>query len=135
MVVASPFQAMRCWLLLCFLTACAGVPPSTPANDCHSTEHPSLRAPRAVEPIYAVQNGKTGPTHRLLGAAVGIDPEPGTSKELLQHRFDCSAEAPLGVTGAHAVVTSGDGSYRVAITSDDDDDALEILHRAEALTR
>lgn len=126
---------MRCWLLAAILS-CADVPPNAnaPAN-CRSVEHAELRSVRTVEPLYVTQASKGGPSNRLVGATVVLEPEPGTSTELVQHRWDCSAEAPLGVPGARALVTSGAGSYRVAITSDDDDSAREILRRARALPR
>jgi len=126
---------MRAVVLLTLLIACAEAPPRAPASDCRSTEPMTLGSARAVEPRYVTQTGKSGPSNRLVGATLIVDPEPGTTKELLQHRFDCSREAPLGVAGARAVVTSGDGSYRVAVTSDDNEEAREILRRAQALPR
>ena len=122
------------WLLL--VTACASTPAVSPAPDCRTVSRSNpLASAHDVRPLYATQSGKAGPTNRLLGATVVVDAQAGQSQELLQHEIDCSEPAPLGVQGARAIVAHGEGAFRVAITSDDSDEAEEILRRATALPR
>jgi hypothetical protein len=129
---------MRVWMFLVLLS-CAEAPAASPGNDCPTMTEPDrevIHSVRSVEPVYVAQTGKAGTSHRLLGASLLLEPEPGMGKELLQRRIDCchpTQFSPLAVTGARTAVTSVSDGFRVAITSDDADAAREILRRAVSL--
>jgi hypothetical protein len=122
------------------LLSCAEGPAASPGSDCPKvvaeSDHDVIRSVRSVEPVYVAQTGKSGVSHRLLGASLLLEPEPGMGAELLQRRIECShppASSPLAVSGARAIVTSASDGFRVAITSEDNDAAAEILRRASVL--
>lgn len=124
--------------------ACSGI------SDADRDASPLLRTGDVigVEDVRK-QGTKSGPASRLVGAAISIRAVPGLTKEYLQRLSNCHisrnssmgysmpemARCPFAVKGASASVVSGDGTFVVQVTSDDETTANEISKRARALVQ
>ncbi len=123
--------------------ACAGIPPDD--RDTSPFDHAEDIA--GVEPLIERVASKA-PGERRVGAIVTFHAVPGMTTEWLQRVVDChlARNAALGHTvpempncplvpkGAEARVSSTGSGFAVAIRSEDEQTAREILARAQRLT-